>query len=460
MQAEAACCRYGWSGLWIEATRHGAKPRRHSASEAMDKVRPRWHTAHPMTATTPTTDAPPAAPQSPSGPLAGLKVLELGQLIAGPFAAKTLGDFGADVVKIETPGAGDPLRKWRLLKDGTSVWWQVQSRNKRSLALDLKAPAAQDIVRRLAAESDVLIENFRPGAMEGWGLGPDELLRLNPRLIMLRISGYGQTGPYRDKPGFGVVAEAMSGLRHLTAEPGRVPVRVGVSIGDTLAALHGVIGILMALQERQRSGQGQVIDVALYEAVFNCMESLLPEYSAFGAVRGPAGSALPGIAPTNAYLCRDGGYALIAGNGDSIFKRLMTVIGRDDLGRDPALADNTGRVARVTDIDTAIGAWAARLSVDEVMAALDQASVPAGRIYSVADIAADPHYQARGMLQQLQMDDGSQLMVPGIVPKLSRTPGSHRRNAPAVGQDSDAVLLGMGLSTAQIQNLKDQGIVA
>ena len=460
MQAEAACCRYGWSGLWIEATRHGAMPPKPPAREAMDNVRPRWHTAHPMTAPFPTTDIPAAAPQSPGGPLAGLKVLELGQLIAGPFAAKTLGDFGADVVKIETPGAGDPLRKWRLLKDGTSVWWQVQSRNKRSLALDLKAPAAQDIVRRLATESDVLIENFRPGAMEGWGLGPDELLRLNPRLIMLRISGYGQTGPYRDKPGFGVVAEAMSGLRHLTAEPGRVPVRVGVSIGDTLAALHGVIGILMALQERQRSGQGQVIDVALYEAVFNCMESLLPEYSAFGAVRGPAGSALPGIAPTNAYLCRDGGYALIAGNGDSIFKRLMTVIGRDDLGRDPALADNTGRVARVTDIDTAIGAWAARLSVDEVMAALDQASVPAGRIYSVADIAADPHYQARGMLQQLQMDDGSQLMVPGIVPKLSRTPGSHRRNAPAVGQDSDAVLLGMGLSNAQIQNLKDQGIVA
>jgi formyl-CoA transferase len=311
-----------------------------------------------------------------SGPLAGLKVLELGQLIAGPFAAKTLADFGADVVKIEPPadpkpGAGDPLRKWRLLKDGTSVWWQVQSRNKRSVALDLKDPAAQDIVRRLAAEADVLIENFRPGAMEGWGLGPDDLLALNPRLIMLRISGYGQTGPYRDKPGFGVVAEAMGGLRHLTAEPGRVPVRVGVSIGDTLAALHGVIGILLALQDRHRSGQGQVIDVALYEAVFNCMESLLPEYSAFGAVREPAGSALPGIAPSNAYRCSDGGYALIAGNGDSIFRRLMATIGRDDLGRDPALADNAGRVARVVEIDAAIGAWAAQRTVDEVLAALD-----------------------------------------------------------------------------------------
>jgi formyl-CoA transferase len=395
-----------------------------------------------------------------SGPLAGLKVLELGQLIAGPFAAKTLADFGADVVKIETPGAGDPLRKWRLLKDGTSVWWQVQSRNKRSVALDLKDPAAQDIVRRLAADADVLIENFRPGAMEGWGLGPDELLKLNPRLIMLRISGYGQTGPYRDKPGFGVVAEAMSGLRHLTAEPGRVPVRVGVSIGDTLAALHGVIGILLALQERHASGQGQVIDVALYEAVFNCMESLLPEYSAFGAVREPAGSALPGIAPSNAYRCNDGGYALIAGNGDSIFKRLMATIGRDDLGRDPALADNAGRVARVVEIDAAIGAWAARRTVDEVLASLDAAAVPAGRIYTVADIAKDPHYQARGMIDHVHMDDGTELAVPGITPKLSRTPGSHRRNAPAIGQDTDAVLREIGLTPAQIQALKDQGIVA
>ncbi|MFN3570378.1 MAG: CaiB/BaiF CoA transferase family protein, partial [Polaromonas sp.] len=265
---------------------------------------------------------------APAGPLAGLKVVELGQLIAGPFAAKTLGDFGADVIKIEAPHSGDPLRQWRLLKDGTSVWWQVQSRNKRSVALDLRQLEAQEIVRKLVLDADVLIENFRPGAMEGWGLGPDELLKLNPRLIMLRISGYGQTGPYRDRPGFGVVAEAMSGLRHLSGEPGRVPVRVGVSIGDTLAALHGVIGILLALQHRHASGQGQVVDVALYEAVFNCMESLLPEYSAFGAVRGPAGSALPGIAPSNAYRCKDDGYALIAGNGDSIFKRLMLCIKR------------------------------------------------------------------------------------------------------------------------------------
>jgi formyl-CoA transferase len=417
------------------------------------------------------------------GPLAGLKVLELGQLIAGPFAAKTLADFGAHVIKIEPPGdaqagtGGDPLRKWRLLKDGTSVWWQVQSRNKRSLALDLKAAEAQEIVRKLSLDADVLVENFRPGAMESWGLAPEELIRLNPRLIVLRISGYGQTGPYRDRPGFGVVAEAMGGLRHLTAEPGHVPVRVGVSMGDTLAALHGVIGILLALQHRHASvskdapqGRGQVIDVALYEAVFNCMESLLPEYSAFGAVRGPGGSALPGIAPSNAYRCKDGGpsasagsaaaYVLIAGNGDSIYKRLMKVIGRDDLGQDPALADNAGRVARVHEIDQAIGQWTAPRSVEEVLAALDKAGVPAGRIYTVADIAADPHYQARGMLDSVQMDDGSQLMVPGIVPKLSVTPGLHRRNAPTLGQDTRKILRGLGLTPEQIQGLQDSGVVS
>jgi formyl-CoA transferase len=400
----------------------------------------------------PTPTATPAA-------LAGLKVLELGQLIAGPFAAKTLADFGAEVVKIEPPGAGDPLRKWRMLKDGTSVWWQVQSRNKRSLALDLRTPEGQEVVHRLAAEADVLIENFRPGAMEGWNLAPDDLLAANPRLIVLRISGYGQTGPYRNRPGFGVVAEAMGGLRHLTAEPGRVPVRVGVSIGDTLAALHGVIGILLALQHRHASGRGQVIDVALYEAVFNCMESLLPEYSAFGAVRGPAGSALPGIAPSNAYRCSDGGYALIAGNGDSIFRRLMALIGRDDLANDTALADNAGRVARVAELDEAIGAWTAARTVDEVLAALDGASVPAGRIYTVADIAADPHYRARGMLDEMHLDDGSTLAVPGIVPKLSATPGRHRRNAPTLGQDSVAVLREIGLTEAQIVALRERGIV-
>ena len=408
------------------------------------------------------------------GPLAGLKVIELGQLIAGPFAAKTLADFGADVIKVEPPadprdplrGGGDPLRKWRLLKDGTSVWWQVQSRNKRSLALDLRHAEAQEIVRKLAAQADVLIENFRPGAMEGWGLGPDLLQAANPALIVLRISGYGQTGPYRDRPGFGVVAEAMGGLRHLTGEPGRVPVRVGVSIGDTLASLHGVIGILMALQHRHGTvgaetpkGRGQVVDVALYEAVFNCMESLLPEYSVFGAVRGPSGSALPGIAPTNAYRCVDGGYAIIAGNGDSIFKRLMRAIGRDDLGQDPALADNAGRVSRVQEIDQAIGDWAQRLSVGEVLAALDSAAVPAGRIYTIADIAADPHYAARGMLTEGVLEDGTPVKLPGFVPKLSLTPGGHRRNAPALGQDTEAILREVGVTPEQIEALRKRGVV-
>jgi formyl-CoA transferase len=391
-------------------------------------------------------------------PLAQLKVIEMGQLIAGPFAAKTLADFGADVIKIEPPNVGDALRKWRLLKDGTSVWWQVQSRNKRSLSLDLKLVEAQEIVRTLIKEADVLIENFRPGTLEGWGLDPQKLLEINPRLIVLRISGYGQTGPYRDKPGFGVVAEAMGGLRHLTAEPGRVPVRVGISIGDTLASLHGVIGILLALQERHHSGQGQIIDIALYEAVFNCMESLLPEYSAFGEVRQAAGSALPGIAPTNAYLCADGGYVLVAGNGDSIFKRLMAVIGRDDLGSDPQLENNDGRVKRVAELDGAIGEWAKTVSTDQALEILDSVSVPAGRIYTIADIASDPHYKARGNIETIQMQDGSKLDVPGVIPKLSRTPGSIKTLAPDIGENTDEILRGLGLNEFQVTSLKERGV--
>ena len=379
-------------------------------------------------------------------PLSGLKVVELGQLIAGPFAAKTLADFGAEVIKIEPPGQGDPLRQWRLLHEGTSVWWQVQSRNKRSVALDLREPAARELVRELIGDADVVVENFKPGTLEDWGLGYDRLSAANPGLIMLRISGYGQSGPYRDRPGFGVVAEAMGGLRYLTGEPGRVPVRVGVSIGDTLASLHGVIGILLALQHRQNTvspsapkGRGQVVDVALYEAVFNCMESLLPEYSAFGAVREPAGSALPGIAPSNAYPCLDGS-VLIAGNGDSIFKRLMHVIGRDDLGRDPQLADNVGRVARVTQIDAVIGQWTAARTVTEVLERLTSAAVPAGRVYTARDISEDPHYRARDMIQRVTTAQGLEVEVPGIVPKLSVTPGSIRRRAPTLGEDTDDVL--------------------
>ena len=391
-------------------------------------------------------------------PLANLKVVEMGQLIAGPFAAKTLADFGADVIKIEPPKVGDALRKWRLLKDGTSVWWQVQSRNKKSLSLDLRQAEAQDIVRTLVTEADVLIENFRPGTLEGWGLDPEKLLELNPKLIILRISGYGQTGPYRDKPGFGVVAEAMGGLRHLTAEPGRVPVRVGISIGDTLASLHGVIGILLALQERHSSGKGQIIDIALYEAVFNCMESLLPEYSAFGEVRQAAGSALPGIVPTNAYQCADGGYVLVAGNGDSIFKRLMTVIGRDDLGNDPQLENNDGRVKRVAELDQAIGEWTKTVSTTKALEVLDSVAVPAGRIYTVADIANDPHYKARENIQTIQMQDGTKLDVPGVIPKLSRTPGSIKTLAPDIGQNTDEILKSIGLTEAQVISLKERGI--
>ncbi len=391
-------------------------------------------------------------------PLAKLKVVEMGQLIAGPFAAKTLADFGADVIKIEPPKVGDALRKWRLLKDGTSIWWQVQSRNKRSLSLDLREVEAQDIVRTLLKEADVLIENFRPGTLEGWGLDPEKLLELNPKLIVLRISGYGQTGPYKDKPGFGVVAEAMGGLRHLTAEPGRVPVRVGISIGDTLASLHGVIGILLALQERHISGKGQIIDIALYEAVFNCMESLLPEYSAFGEVRQAAGSALPGIAPTNAYQCADGGYVLVAGNGDSIFKRLMTVIGRDDLGNDPQLENNDGRVKRVAELDQAIGEWTKTVSTTKALERLDSVAVPAGRIYTVADIASDPHYKARGNIQTIQMQDGTKVDVPGVIPKLSRTPGSIKTLAPDIGQNTDEILKSIGLTNDQVASLKERGI--
>ena len=394
------------------------------------------------------------------GALRGVRVIEMGQLIAGPFAGKTLGDFGAEVIKIEAPSGGDPLRNWRMIRNGTSVWWQVQSRNKRSIALDLREDAGRDLARRLIAEADVLIENFRPGTLESWGMGWEDLSLLNPGLVMLRVSGFGQTGPYRDRPGFGVVGEAMGGLRHLTGEPGRVPVRCGISIGDTLAALHGVIGVLMALYHRDaRGGKGQVIDVALHEAVFNVMENLIPEYDVFGAVREPTGSSLPGIAPTNAYPCADG-YVLVAGNGDSIFKRLMGAIGRKDLADDPDLAGNTGRVARVEELDAAIGAWTAQRSVADVLAALDAAHVPAGRIYTVADIAADPHYRAREMILAETMDDGSALDVPGIVPKLSRTPGSCRRAAPKLGEDTDAVLREVGLSEEQIAALRARGVVS
>jgi formyl-CoA transferase len=399
-------------------------------------------------------------PNLSPGALQGLRVVEMGQLIAGPFAAKTLGDFGADVIKIEPPGAGDPLRNWRMLQDGTSVWWQVQSRNKKSIALDLRNPEGQAIARQLIAQADVLIENFRPGTMEGWGMDYESLSRENPGLVMLRISGYGQTGPYRDLPGFGAIGEAMGGLRHLTGEEGRVPVRCGISIGDSLAALHGTIGVLMAIYHRKvNGGKGQVIDVALNEAVFNVMESLVPEYSAFGAIREPAGSALPGIAPSNAYRCADG-VVLIAGNGDSIFKRLMEVIGRDDLGNDPTLGNNAGRVTRVKELDDAIERWTRMHRVTDVLSQLGDAKVPAGRVYTAQDIVEDPHYQARDMILTQKTRQGHEIQVPGIVPKLMGTPGQVRSAAPDLGDDTDAVLTELGLSAEAIAQLREKKVVA
>jgi formyl-CoA transferase len=391
--------------------------------------------------------------------LAGVRVVEMGQLIAGPFVGKTLGEFGAEVVKIEPPFHGDPLRQWRLLESGTSLWWQVQSRNKQSLALDVRTAQGQEIARRLISECDVLIENFRPGTMEKWGLGWDALQAINPGLIMLRISGYGQTGPYRDLPSFGAIGEAMGGLRHLTGQPGQIPVRCGISIGDTLAALHGTIGVLIALHHRKvNGGAGQVIDVALHESVFNTMESMLPEYSALGVVRAPAGSALPGIAPSNAYRCRDG-VVLIAGNGDAIFTRLMTVIGRDDLGCRPDLASNPGRVQAATELDQAIGDWTERQTVTAALAQLGAASVPAGRIYDIADIAADPHYRARDMILKQRTRQGFDVEVPGIVPKLLSTPGAIRSPAPTLGEHTRDILLGLGFTTEQQDQLKAEGVI-
>ena len=389
-----------------------------------------------------------------TGPLAGLRVLELGTLIAGPFCGKTLADFGADVIKIEPPGEGDPLRKWRRMRNGVSLWWHVQSRNKRSLTCDLRRPEGQEIVRRLAARSHIAIENFRPGALEKWNLGWQELSRANPRLVLVRISGYGQTGPYRERPGFAAIAEGMAGLRYVTGFPDRPPVRPNLSIGDTIASLHGVIGALIALH----SGKGQIVDVALYEAIFNCMESLLPEYTAQGYVRERSGSTLPGIAPSNLYPCKDG-YVLIAGNADALYRRLMSAIGREDLRDDPALARNDGRAAQMERIDAAIAAWTSQYSLEEVLDRMQKAEVPAGRIYSAADIAADPHYAARGMIEEVTAGDGEPLKVPGIIPKLSATPGAIRARAPKLGEHTDEVLTGIGYTKAEISALRKSGIL-
>jgi len=393
------------------------------------------------------------------GPLQGIRVLELGSLIAGPFCAKTLADFGAEVIKIEPPGEGDPLRTWRRMRNGVSLWWHVQSRNKKSVTCDLRSPEGQEIVRRLARECDIAIENFRPGALEKWHLGWDALSRENPKLILVRISGYGQSGPYRERPGFAAIAEAVGGLRYVNGFPDRPPARPNLSLGDTLASLHGVIGALLALHHIKNGGKGQVIDVALYESVFNCMESLLPEYSAGGYVRERSGSALPGIAPSNLYPCKGGAYVLIAGNADSLFRRLMTAIGREDLRDDPALARNDGRAAQMERIDQAIAEWTAKRDQQEVLNEMQEAEVPAGRIYSAADIAADPHFAARGMIRDIVANDGEPLKVPGVIPVLSETPGGIRTAAPRLGEHTDAVLREIGYSAEEINKFRKMRIV-
>lgn len=393
------------------------------------------------------------------GPLANLKVVEMGTLIAGPYCARLLAEFGAEVVKIETPGDGDPLRKWRQLHEGNSLWWCAQARNKKSIAVNLKAPEGQQVVRDLVAKADIVVENFRPGTMEKWGLGYDVLSKANPGLVMVRLSGFGQTGPYKDRPGFGAIGESMGGMRYITGYPDRAPVRVGISIGDSLAALFGVIGALMAVHNRGATGKGQVVDVALYEAVFAMMESMIPEYGMGGHIRERTGAALPGIVPSNTYRCRDGKYVVIGANGDSIFKRMMRLIGRPDLADDPALATNDGRVKRTEELDRVIGEWTATVDLEESLAKLEAAEVPSGRIYSIADIVADLHYQARGMIEHHKLGD-KELLLPGIVPKLSATPGGTRWIGPRLGEHTDEVLRALGYDDARLQSLRASGIVS
>ena len=423
------------------------------------------------------TDARPDIPMQenkPStGPMAGIKVLELGTLIAGPFCARLLGEFGADVIKVEAPDGGDPIRQWRILKEGNSLWWTVQSRNKRSITLNMKDPRAQAIARQLALEADIVIENYRPGVLEKWNLGYEQLRAINPALIMVRLSGYGQTGPMRDAPGFGAIGESMGGLRYVSGHADRPPVRVGISIGDSIASLHGVMGALMALRHRDVTGgrwngktgteciagQGQMVDVALYESVFNIMESLVPEYDHAGVVRERTGGALPGIVPSNTYTTGDGENIVIAGNGDAIFKRLMLAIGRTDMANDPVLANNAGRAARVEEVDGAIQAWCATQEIDAALQILKAADVPVSKIYSVRDMMQDPQFLARSMFEQHAFNDGSPIKLPAVTPKLSETPGGTRWLGPELGQHTDEVLQQLGYTTEQIAVLREAGVL-
>ena len=411
--------------------------------------------------------------KNPKGPLAGIKVLELGTLIAGPFCARMLGEFGADVIKIESPQGGDPIRQWRVLKDGNSLWWSIQSRNKKSITLNMKDKRAQDIARRLALDADIIIENYRPGVLEKWDLGYEQLKAINPALIMVRLSGYGQTGPMRDAPGFGAIGESMGGIRYVSGHPDRPPVRIGISIGDSIASLHGAMGALMALRHRDvtggrwngqtgeacKAGQGQMVDVALYEAVFNMMESLVPEYDHAGVVRERTGGALPGIVPSNTYTTADGENIVIAGNGDAIFKRLMSAIGREDMATDPQLANNAGRVPRTQEIDEAIQAWCSSQRIDTALAALQAADVPVSKIYSVRDMMQDPQFLARQMFEQHLFKDGTPVKLPAVTPKLSETPGSTRWIGPELGEHTDEVLVTLGYSAEQIAALREDGVL-
>jgi crotonobetainyl-CoA:carnitine CoA-transferase CaiB-like acyl-CoA transferase len=393
-------------------------------------------------------------------PLDGISVLEMGQLIAGPFAACMLGYFGAEVIKIEPPGHGDALRNWRVLKNGTSLWWRSMGRNKKCITLNLRKAEGRAIAARLAGHADVLIENFRPGMMEKWDLSPEALKQHNPDLVYTRVSGYGQSGPLASRPGFASVCEGFGGFRHINGFPGEVPVRPNLSIGDTLAALHAVIGILLALQHRAKpGGSGQVVDIAIYESVFNMLESVVPEYDGADLVRGPSGSTLTGIVPTNTYACADGKFVIIGGNADSIFQRLMNAAGRSDLANDPRLADNAGRVEHQQEVDDAISQWTATLDSKAVLARLTEASVPSGPIYSVADMMRDPQFNQRGMFETVQVD-GEALKIPAIVPRLEDTPGETLWPGPALGEHNEEILSGqLGYSRDELARLAAEGVI-
>jgi len=396
---------------------------------------------------------------NPSGPLAGYRVIELGQLLAGPFAGCMLGYFGAEVIKIEPPNGGDPIRRWREMRGDTSLWWRSLARNKKSVTIDLKTAQGIDLVRQLIDKADVVIENFRPGMVEKWGLGPNDFSDSNPGLVYARISGYGQDGPYASKPGFASVCEGMSGFRYVNGHPGEAPVRPNLSIGDTISGIHAALGIALALLEKQTSGNGQVVDVALVESMFNLMEAVIPEFDGNGVVREPSGSTVTGIVPTNTYRCNDGKYIVIGGNGDSIFQRLMVAAGYPAMAEDPRLASNPGRVEHEAEIDAVLTQWCAAHDSAYLLEQLDQARVPAGPIYNVEDMLKDEHFNARGLFETVEID-GQPLKIPAIVPKLSRTPGSTRWPGGELGQSNSEVLEGLlGLDAQQMDALRSAAVI-